>query len=471
MSAAEHTPAPQAPDAQRLDPAQQSLADALKTSFFLLKVAMVVMAGAYLFGSGVFTVEPREKAIRLVLGEVVTDPSGAPREYGPGTYWGWPFPIERAVRVPAEAHDVRVEQAFLPKLTPEERKALDADETAKGHASLDPAKDGSLITADAGLVHLAASAKWRVRAVKEFLTAVGDPQTGDDLVRAAIERGMVLTAARTTADQALTRAKELAEAVRQSAQEALPPACGIEIIETEMIPALSFAPLPTREAFASVSKARSEQDKLLGEANQYASRVLGDAAGPAQSVLRDLISLEELANLKEGSDGELTQALRRELALAFERLDTAGPALEETADAYAKAASAGTDGLPAARQALLAALKQAADPAFVRTGPTISGTTRTKMAQAEAYRTTTAASLRAEANAFEAQYAQYQANPVIFMTRRWQAMREKVFTSPTVETFFVPIDRLSVDTGRDLETAGKVDDLLRSERTKKVGVE
>ena len=70
----------------------------------------------------------------------------------------------------------------------------------------------------------------------------------------------------------------------------------------------------------------------------------------------------------------------------------------------------------------------------------------------------------------KANMAQYRENPLIFKTRRWQAMREKVFTSPTVETFFVPVERLSIETGRDPETAGKVDDLLLEQRKKKAGV-
>lgn len=455
-----------------LDPAQQSLADALRTSFFILKVTMAVMVVAYLF-SGIFTVKPQEKAVRLLFGSVVSDAAGTPREYDPGTYWGWPFPIERVVRVPVDAREVRVDAAFLPKLNEDERKALSKDEIAKSHASLDPAKDGSLITADANLIHASCKAQWQVQGIKNFLTRVGDREKADVLVREAVECGLVHAMANTQADQALYSNENLGKIVQREAERALPENCGISLQKVEFPPDGLFAPLPTRAAFAQVSAARSEQDKVLGEANQYAARTLGDAAGPAQNALRDLISLEELASLREGADSPLTRAIQGELALSFEKLVMAGPSVEEPAAAYVRAVTsgAGADALAAARSALQAALAQAAAPAFARTGPRIEGRTRTLMAESEAYRTSSLQALYAEASAFEAQLAQYRANPLIFMTRRWQTTREKVFTSPTVETFFVPTGRLSIETGRDPSTASKVDEILLQERKRQAGVE
>ncbi len=466
-------PDPHLPEDGALDPAQQSLADALRTSFLILKVAMAVMAVAYLF-SGIFTVKPQEKAVRLLFGQVVTDAAGTPHEYETGTYWGWPFPIERVVRVPVDAHPVEVLQTFLPKLTEDERKAFgngDIAQIAQSHPSLNPVKDGSLITADAGLVHIACKAEWKVRGIKQFLTQIGDADKGDLLVHAAIERGLVHMAAMTPTDDILYSREKLGGLILQLAQEALPADCGIEISGVEIKDA--FPPLPTRQAFEQVSSARSEQDKLLSQANQYAARTLGEAAGPAQTALRDLISLEEIASLREGPDGALTRAVQAELSLSFEKLLMAGPTVETPAAAYMHAVTSGADAqtLASARTGLQTALAAAADGAFVRTGPRIEGHTRTLMAESEAYRTASVQALYAEAHAFEAQLAQYKKNPLIFMTRRWQTMRENVFTSPTVETFFVPVERLSIETGRDPEAASKVDELLFNERKQKAGVQ
>ncbi len=457
-------------DRAALDPAQQSLADALQTSFFILKLAMAVMLGVYAF-SGCFSVKPQEKAVRLLLGSVVTDHNGAPQEYEPGTWhFGWPFPLERLVRVPTAQREVQVKDAFMPQILDEER-ALKPDELARRHPTLNPAKDGSLVTSDAGLVHVACKASWEVRSgsIKNFVTEVGDRERGDLLVRVAVERAMVHAAAKLTTDKVLARAG-LAESIQLMAQAALPGNSGIEIKSVDILD--DYAPLPTRDAFKKVSDAKTEEDKNLDDAAKYATRVLGDAAGGAQEALHDLISLEELASLREGTDSPLAEAVRAELARSFETLAMAGPTVTEPAAVYTKAVTEGAPAqdLAAARTQLLAALDAVRMPGFSRSGERIEGRVRTLMQEADTYRTSSVQSLYAEANAFKTQLAQYRENPVIFKTRRWQSVREKVFMSPTVETFFVPVDRLTIETGRDLETAGKVDDKLRKERADKAGV-
>lgn len=56
-----------------LDPAQQSLAEALRVSFGILKVAMLALLVAYAF-SGTFSVGSNEVALRLRFGEYVGSP-------------------------------------------------------------------------------------------------------------------------------------------------------------------------------------------------------------------------------------------------------------------------------------------------------------------------------------------------------------------------------------------------------------
>jgi hypothetical protein len=79
-----------------LDPAQQSLAEALRVSFGILKVAMLALLVAYAF-SGTFSVGSNEVALRLRFGDYV----GAPGErvLERGTYLAAPFPLEQVIKV------------------------------------------------------------------------------------------------------------------------------------------------------------------------------------------------------------------------------------------------------------------------------------------------------------------------------------------------------------------------------------
>ena len=64
-----HHDAPEIPY-EELDPAQRSLADALKVSFQLLKLAMIGLVIAYIL-TGLFWVKEQQQAIRLRFGRMV----------------------------------------------------------------------------------------------------------------------------------------------------------------------------------------------------------------------------------------------------------------------------------------------------------------------------------------------------------------------------------------------------------------
>ncbi|MGD2108126.1 MAG: hypothetical protein PVI86_01915, partial [Phycisphaerae bacterium] len=78
-----------------LDAASQSLADALRSSFSVLKVIMVVLVVLYLF-SNVRSIDLYEEALTLRLGRLhrVVDK--------PGLVWAFPFPIDEIVPLPTK---------------------------------------------------------------------------------------------------------------------------------------------------------------------------------------------------------------------------------------------------------------------------------------------------------------------------------------------------------------------------------
>ena len=68
MEAQPQRPVPVAAEAEpSLDPAQQSLSDALRLSFAVLKVVMIVLA-VFFLASGFFTVNQKQAALVLRFG-------------------------------------------------------------------------------------------------------------------------------------------------------------------------------------------------------------------------------------------------------------------------------------------------------------------------------------------------------------------------------------------------------------------
>src|SRR5215468_8513217 len=84
------------PPGDALDPANQSLADALRKSFAVLKALMLVLVVAYVL-SGWFRVQPGEVGFVVRMGRVIG--IGNDRVLKPGWHWSFPYPIDQVVTV------------------------------------------------------------------------------------------------------------------------------------------------------------------------------------------------------------------------------------------------------------------------------------------------------------------------------------------------------------------------------------
>ena len=92
----EHRVQPSADDAPA-DAGSQALAEALRSSFVIVKVIMVILVIVF-FGSGIFSVPPQEKAIILRFGKPVG--TTVDQLLGPGLHWAFPNPIDEVVKIP-----------------------------------------------------------------------------------------------------------------------------------------------------------------------------------------------------------------------------------------------------------------------------------------------------------------------------------------------------------------------------------
>ncbi|HZQ46289.1 MAG TPA: hypothetical protein VFC07_04700, partial [Verrucomicrobiae bacterium] len=78
------------------DTGSQALSEALRSSFAIVKVLMVVLVIVFL-GSGLFQVKSQERAVILHYGRPVGEAANA--LLGPGLHWSWPYPIDEVVKI------------------------------------------------------------------------------------------------------------------------------------------------------------------------------------------------------------------------------------------------------------------------------------------------------------------------------------------------------------------------------------
>ena len=91
---------PMTPD----DAGSQALAEALRSSFAIVKFVMVALVIVFL-ASGIFQVGPQEKAVILRFGRTIG--AGQQALLGPGLHWSFPYPIDEVVKIPIQGSPER----------------------------------------------------------------------------------------------------------------------------------------------------------------------------------------------------------------------------------------------------------------------------------------------------------------------------------------------------------------------------
>ena len=235
-----------------LDPANQSLADALRVSFMILKTVMILLAVAFLGWSrhsGFFTVPPQKQALVLRFGAIKGE--GIPKD--PGRHWSWPYPIESREMVDVRVKSFEIDTFFF-KLTDKDRtKTL--DELGGRFGALTPGQDGCLISGDRNLLHALWSVEYQVTDVRSYLENVLDERA---TVKAALDNAVLRTVAHCRADDLLGDRISLIqqEVTRHTADHLGKLNSGITVLSVNV--KMPTAPLQVRKAFLAVNEAVSE---------------------------------------------------------------------------------------------------------------------------------------------------------------------------------------------------------------------
>jgi membrane protease subunit HflK len=401
MSDLSRTPASvaDAPASPALDPAQQSLAEALRVSFAILKLAMVMLLLAYAF-SGTFSVGSNEVALRLRFGDYVGDPGNRVLERG--TYLAAPFPIEQVVKVDTRPSTLVLEKEFWFETSSQDSGLSRGQLQGRKSLPLHPLRDGSLITGDSNIAHARWTLTWRVGDPVAFLTNVGTKQMATEIVRLVGQQGIVQAVAQLAADDLLRGVvnRELAVGLMQQRLDAMRSGLVVDQLTLDKV----SAPMRVAGSFDAVTSAESDRAGRIVAAQQERSRILGETAGEASGRLMEAIGSYERA---------------------VEQQDAAGAAKAE-----------------ATIDAALETLKIGDTPIGGQVARVING--------AKTYRTQIVERVAGEAQAFEQLLPQYQRNPRLVLSKLWQDARENILTGD-VETFYTVSGQLELQLNRDPE--------------------
>jgi modulator of FtsH protease HflK len=269
-------PEPLPPPETPVDAGSQALAEALRSSFTIVKFVMALLVVVFL-GSGFFTLKPQERAVILRLGRPVGE--GQKALLSPGKlHWSFPYPIDECVRVPVTDIQTVSSTVGWYAVTPEQLLAGIEPPPA---GTLNPIADGYVMTADANIVHSRATLTYRIkdpiRYVFSFINA-------SNTVQSLLDNALLRAAASFIVDDALTRdVAGFQDDVRRRVTQLVDQQdIGVTV---EQCAVRTVPPRQLKEAFAGVLRAEVMRSKVLDGARSYENQVTNKAGADAESLI------------------------------------------------------------------------------------------------------------------------------------------------------------------------------------------
>ena len=258
-----------------VDAGSQALAEALRSSFTIVKVVMVLLVLVFL-ASGLFTVGPEQRAIILRFGKARGQ--GEKALLLPGLHWSFPYPIDEHIKVSIGGLQQVSSTVGWYAVTPEQ---MLAGIEPPAYGALNPIADGYVMTADANIIHARATLTYRI---KDPIRYVFSFVNASNTVQSLLDNALLHAAASLNVDDALTRdvagfqddvRRRVTRLLEQQDLGVIVDQCAVR----------SSPPRQLKDAFASVLKAEVMRSKVLDEARSYENQVTNKAGADAESLI------------------------------------------------------------------------------------------------------------------------------------------------------------------------------------------
>ncbi len=307
------------------DPAAESLAQALRAGFNLLRLIMVVLLVAY-FLSGWFQVNPGEQGLIVRFGKLRLNQNQDSDYYqtpifGEGWHAALPDPFDTKIRISGQTFKQTLYTFCFPLEKKDKQKELSDINLAAivpRLEKLQPGVHGTMLTGDRNLSHGIWSFEYRIEDAGKFVENIGDaPEDFRHLLERTAENAVVRTVAGMPVERVIRTATDEAQAdftieVRRLLNKELRDLnTGVTVVNVE---AKTIEPGEVRQAFVDVIKARADRKRKEEEAKQEANKILSKTAGPREKYEALLAAIREYgAAQATGADDARLAELRAEI--------------------------------------------------------------------------------------------------------------------------------------------------------------
>lgn len=376
----------QEPPAPAVDPAQESLVSALRSSFAILRLIMILLVVLYLI-SGVFQIQPGDQGVIARLGVLVNNSATGTPVFTQGwIWWALPDPFDEKIRISGRIHTMETDTFLFKRRQEDIDDKTDIATIRPLGRSLTPGTDGAMLTGDKNLSHGLWAVEYRIVDAPRFVQNVGEkPEDVEPLLRRLFESSILREVAYRRVEE-VTRGKVeriASDVARRLQQELNDLEVGLEVVKVK---ANNIVPAQVAPAFAEVTRAENEKKQQEHAAGQRATEILNQAAGPQHHEL--------LKRIREYGDAQLADSDAQVLAQL--------------------------------RLAIDASLEQA------------QGAVAVKLREAQAESDTVREQISREHEEFTYWLEQYRQYPGPTLVLLWTQMRQVVLNSDDNETFWVP---------------------------------
>ncbi|HTV39006.1 MAG TPA: protease modulator HflK [Candidatus Sulfotelmatobacter sp.] len=269
----EHEHEHEKPETQ--DAGSQALAEALGSSFTIVKIVMGLMVAGFII-SCFFKVGPQEKAVILRFGKPVGQ--GEKALLGAGLHMRLPYPIDEIVRIPvAQIQQVTSDNGWY-FTTPEQE--LSGEELPAG-PDLNPQIDGFLLTSDTNIIHARATLAYHVADPLDYTFDFAD---ASNAVLNVLDNALLYTAATFSADDALINARAQFQDAVQERATALLEEENLGVV-VDYCTVDSIPPRQLTDIFNQVTIAREKRSETINQAVSYANQTTNNAIATAAGII------------------------------------------------------------------------------------------------------------------------------------------------------------------------------------------
>lgn len=271
-----HPPAskPVAKESEVQDVGSRALAEALGSSFFFVKLVMVVLVIVF-FASGLVRVQPGERAVILRFGKPTG--GGEAQLLEPGLHFAWPPPIDEVVKIPiGQIQSVTSDVGWY--ATTAEMEVAGTEPPPQ--PSLNPAVDGYTLTSDGNIIHARATMGYRVTDALEYVFAFN---SASNVVESVLNNALVWASAQLTVDEALKNNDAFKEKVVRRVTllaDQLDLGITLDTMTVRIVP-----PRYVKPAFDAVTGAEADKNKLILSAQGGADALLASSRADANAII------------------------------------------------------------------------------------------------------------------------------------------------------------------------------------------